>query len=116
MRKFVINIPYELHENKGELFMAKKLSVIFTKGQMKRIKFTKEKIFIDLHGMSKNAAYWFIKCIIGMCQTTTHLVLIHGYKHGTVIKEMIYTYHLSDYITSIFTDKHNMGQTHIIVR
>ena len=95
--------------------MANKLSMIFTTEQMNRLNFSNEEIYVDLHGMGKDAAYWFIKCIIGMCLTTTHLILIHGYNHGTVLKEMIHTYHLSDKISKLYTETGNMGITHIIV-
>lgn len=95
--------------------MAKKLALIFTTEQMERLEFANETIYIDLHGLGCKAAYWFLKCIIGMCMAPTHLIVIHGYNHGTALKEMINTYHLSDKVTSLSPDKSNLGRTHIFV-
>lgn len=48
------------------------------------------KVIIDLHGMSKKNAIRMITNIMVLFRFKFRLEVVHGYNHGTAIKEYIY--------------------------
>ncbi len=95
-----------------------KLKMILPDTDMKRItiknKKGKIKIFADVHGMKVWEAKRFINNILNLIRETMELIIIHGYKHGSAIKEMLQKEFDNGHVTKISPDRDNMGVTHII--
>ena len=70
-------------------------------------------IIADVHGMKCAQAKRFINNIINAIRTTFKLVIIHGYNHGTAIKDMLSNEFTNSHITEKHLDPHNQGVTHI---
>ena len=69
--------------------MEKKLMMVMTKDEMGRIKFNGRLITVDLHGLTSRMAERLIKNIMALDREGYDICAIHGYSHGTAIKEMI---------------------------
>ena len=51
---------------------------------------------VDVHGMTANAAMKFIRNIVALHhRDDIHLTVIHGYHHGTAIKDALHVQHVS---------------------
>ncbi len=72
-------------------------------------------IMVDLHGLNRKSAAKMISNIIAMFMFPFNLVLIHGYNHGTVLKEYI-AYDLNNpRITKKSTPYNNPGITYLTI-
>ena len=95
-----------------------RLSLIFTKEDMKRITIKEKngetKIMADVHGMSVKNAKRFINNIINVVRTAVEIIVIHGFNHGTAIKDMIASGIDNSRVSVISPDYKNQGITHII--
>ncbi len=70
----------------------------------------------DLHRMTRREAKQFIKNMIALLHKNPFtLILIHGYNHGTALKEMLYGEHISDRILSISSPVWNPGESFLSV-
>lgn len=72
-----------------------KMSMVLTKEDMDRICIRKEEnknvvLKADLHKMKYREAERFINNLIALNRDPFELDLIHGYNHGTVLREMIH--------------------------
>ena len=96
-----------------------RLSLILTKEDMKRLKIKErdgvKEITIDLHRMSCSQAKRFINNIINLVRESCRLILIHGYNHGTALKDMIRSDIENSHIEAIMADAHNLGRTDILL-
>jgi len=96
-----------------------RLSMILTKGELERISIGEIKgqtrIRIDLHEMRCAEAKRTINNIIAINREPCVLDLIHGYNHGTALKEMIQTDLDSYRIVSINSNPYNPGETFLNV-
>lgn len=95
-----------------------RLSLILTKDEMNRLNIKEEKgetkIIADVHGMSVNKAKKFINNIINVVRTKLELIVVHGYNHGTAIKDMLANVYTNSHITDKYQDEYNKGVTHIL--
>ena len=70
-----------------------RLGMIFTQTDINRITIketdSKLQVTVDVHGMKCCEAKKFINNIINAVRTAFKLVIIHGYNHGTAIKDML---------------------------
>ena len=57
----------------------------------------------------------FINNITNIIQMAFRLVIIHGYNHGTAIKEMLAQNFSNDYIYKQFPDPRNQGVNHMLI-
>ncbi|MCM1267097.1 MAG: hypothetical protein NC302_04255 [Bacteroidales bacterium] len=73
------------------------------------------RITADVHGMKCYEARRFINNIINIVRVAFQLVIIHGYNHGTTIKEMLAQNFSNDHIYEQFPDPRNQGVTHILI-
>ncbi len=100
--------------------MSEKMLFLFKKEDVERVSEVIEDgrkiIFIDVHGMSVKEADKFLKAIILLDREGNDLCVIHGYVHGTKIKEHIFNEKISDRILDIRTVKYNMGRTMLKVK
>ena len=72
-------------------------------------------IRIDLHGVKKKNAVRMISNIIALIRTDFILEVVHGFNHGTVIKEYIWNEMVNDRITGKRCPANNPGITYISV-
>lgn len=97
----------------------KKLKMLLSKEDIARMKFKnkKNRIIIDLHGMHCREAKRLINniiCIYTYENTKVKLDLIHGYNHGTRLKDMINKEINHNKIEKVEA-KNNPGKTYILV-
>lgn len=97
-----------------------RLKMVLTQSEMNRIKISesrsgKIRITADVHGMKCYEARRFINNIINIVRIAFQLVIIHGYNHGTAIKEMLAQIFSNDHIYEQFPDPRNQGVTHMLI-
>ena len=97
-----------------------RLKMVLTQSEMNRIKISesrsgKIRITADVHGMKCYEARRFINNIINIVRIAFQLVIIHGYNHGTAIKEMLAQNFSNDHIYEQFPDLRNQGVTHMLI-
>ena len=97
-----------------------RLKMVLTQSEMNRIKISesrsgKIRITADVHGMKCYEARRFINNIINIVRIAFQLVIIHGYNHGTAIKEMLAQNFSNDHIYEQFPNPRNQGVTHMLI-
>lgn len=70
-------------------------------------------IKIDLHGLRKKNAERLINNVIAMYRFSFRLVLIHGYNHGTVLKELIWNEYKNERVQRKYSHLGNLGITYL---
>lgn len=95
-----------------------RLRMIFTKDELNRITVSVSAhhtlfIMVDVHGLTCCEARRFINNIINVIQCPFQLEVIHGYTHGTAIKEMLATNFRNVRITERHPDSYNYGVTYM---
>ncbi len=96
--------------------MATRMMMIFTNDEIKRCKIMPDgTIFVDLHEYSEPEAKRFVSNIISLSREPLHLVLIHGYHGGTVLRNMLRGETFKKRCKNIYADKTNEGRTHFLV-
>ena len=95
--------------------MMESMTFILAGDNLKRIMIEDENdeavITLDLHGMDCRTARRVVKSIIAMYRFSFDLVLIHGYNHGTVLKNMLNNSFDNERIISKSTPVYNPGVT-----
>lgn len=95
-----------------------RLSIIFTKDELNRLTFNQDQsgveIIADVHGMKCFQAKRFLNNILNMASYKIKLTVIHGYNHGTAIKDMISNGLGNSHIIQTYNDEKNIGRTFII--
>lgn len=97
-----------------------RLRIVLTNDELDRITVKenasgKLRITADVHGMKCYEARRFINNLIIIMRTAFLLVIIHGYNHGTAIKEMLAHNFSNKHIYEQFPDPRNQGLTHILI-
>lgn len=97
-----------------------KLQMIFTKDEISRLSIketpgTKPQIIVDVHGMKCSQARRFINNIINTIRESFKLIIIHGYNHGTAIKDMLADNFCNSHIAEQYIDPYNQGVTHMLI-
>ena len=73
--------------------MKERMLFLFSNDEVSRIslheKYGKVTIFIDVHGLKVREARRLIKNVISLNREKNDICVIHGFNHGTAIKEMI---------------------------
>ena len=96
--------------------MATRMMMIFTKDELKRCKIRSDgTIYVDLHEYSEPEARKFVSNIMSLSREPLHLVLIHGYHRGTVLRNMLRGDTFKKRCKDIYADKENEGRTHFFV-
>lgn len=72
-------------------------------------------IIADVHGMSCYRARRFILNIINTVHCSFQLVVIHGYNHGTAIRDMLAEDFKNSHIREHHQDIYNQGITHMLI-
>ena len=97
-----------------------RLSMIMTQDELDRIKVSEDsngkvQITADVHGMKCYQAKRFINNIINALRIAFVLIVIHGYTHGTAIKEMLFQNFSNEHISNQYADSYNYGITHMVI-
>lgn len=97
-----------------------RLKMVLTQKELDRISISETgnrriRITADVHGMKCYEARRFINNIINIVRVVFQLVIIHGYNHGTAIKEMLAQNFSNDHIYEQFPDPRNQGVTHMLI-
>lgn len=100
--------------------ITEKFKLIFTSEDFGRITFSETTsgerlITVDTHGMKCSQARRFINNVINLVHAAFHLVVIHGYNHGTAIKDMLADNFENPHITNQYPDPRNLGATHMLL-
>ena len=97
-----------------------RFKTIFTLEELNRIsicEFSNDltNVKVDVHGLKCNQAKRFINNIINLARSAFRLTIIHGYRHGTAIKEMLASNFENDHVLRRFSDTYNQGITHMLI-
>lgn len=97
-----------------------RLELIFTQDEMHRLFIYESsdsilKIVADVHGMKCVQAKRFINNIINIVRSSFRLVIVHGFNHGTAIKDMLAETFKNAHIIERHLDTHNSGVTHMLI-
>lgn len=99
--------------------MTSRFRMVFTDSELNRMTLLTslerevEKIILDVHGMTYREAERFINNVVNMTRGTCVIEIIHGYRHGTTIKEMLRQRFLNPNIKHIIGDRFNLGITYL---
>jgi len=97
------------------------MQLIFTKEEISRVKEkirqngTKE-VIVDLHGLTVKKAQRMLTNLIAIDREGYDILAIHGFNHGTAIKNMISEDLKSARIAGKKSPSHNPGQTIISIQ
>ncbi len=91
------------------------MKIVFTEDDMRRIREYEGKIVVDLHGKKRREAIVFVNNIINLVHHPFEMDLIHGYNHGTVLKEMVLEEQINRRIVNRRCSNDNLGVTHLNV-
>lgn len=97
-----------------------KLRLILSSDELERLMITVTEdniinIVADVHGMKCSEARRFINNIINTARCTVKLEVIHGYNHGTAIKDMLAQDFRNPHIELKYPDVYNRGMTHMLI-
>lgn len=97
-----------------------RLRMVFTDEEISRLTISEVderriRIVADVHGMKCNQARRFINNIINTVRVAFQLIVIHGYNHGTAIKDMLAQNFSNTHITEKHADPFNQGVTHMLI-
>jgi len=96
-----------------------RFEAIFTKEELERISIREEcgieVVVADLHQMSRAAAKRFIKNIIAAVRLAFELLIVHGYHHGTALRDMFRVDFSNSRIKAVVPDFENDGRTILMV-
>ena len=100
--------------------VSSKLSMILTDEELHRIHVSKNTddelmIIAVVHGMTCGKVRKFINNIINVVRAAFQLVIIHGYTHGTAIKDMLANDFDNNHICDRYADSFNYGVTHLLI-
>lgn len=95
-----------------------RLGMIFSQDDIARISIKddgKLQVTVDVHGMKCVQAKRFINNIINSIREAFRLVIIHGYNHGTAIKDMLAENFSNTHIIDQYQDPRNKGVTYMVL-
>ena len=97
-----------------------RLSMVFTQEEINRLTISeideyKIQITADVHGMKCSQARRFISNIINTVRVAIQLIIVHGYNHGTTIKDMLAENFGNTHVTEQHLDLYNQGVTHMLI-
>ena len=88
------------------------INTIFTTEERKRLqKITSDSITVDVHGLSRNGCRHILRNISAVYRGKVRITVIHGYNHGTVLKDAMSDESLLKNRFRTFPSKKNQGVT-----
>lgn len=101
----------------SKIYVENTLKLILTKEELNRItilsKDGKIQVIVDMHQLGAGQAKKLLNNLIVMLRGEFELKVIHGYNHGTVIKEIIWNEYQNHKIKTRKADKNNQGVTYL---
>ena len=91
------------------------LGMLLTKEELNRIKIKGNQITVDLHHLKVKEAKRLLNNIVAINRSSFTMECIHGYNHGTALKEMIQGDFNNKRILSKKSLQHNLGLTELTV-
>lgn len=100
--------------------VATRLKMVFSMRELNRLEITEEmdgtvRITVDVHGMTCHEARRFINNIINLVRIAFRLIIIHGYNHGTAIKDMLAQNFTNTHVAEQHADPWNQGVTYMSI-
>lgn len=97
-----------------------RLRMIFTPEEINRLTIkeignSQLRIVANVHGMKCSQAKRFINNIINTVRIIFQLIIIHGYNHGTAIKDMLAQNFSNTHVAEKHADSYNQGVTHLLI-
>lgn len=97
-----------------------RLRMVFTNEEIERLTISENdekaiRIIVDVHGMKCSQARRFINNIINTIRVAFQLIIIHGYNHGTAIKDMLAQNFSNTHVAEMYLDPFNQGITHMLI-
>ena len=71
-------------------------------------------VVVDVHGMKCVQARRFLNNIIALMEGAFRVIVIHGYNHGTAIKDMLADNFNNKHIMKRLSDPYNHGVTYLL--
>ena len=101
--------------------MRLRLGMVFTKEQMERLSVSSTNdgvvtVRANVHNMTCQEAKTFLKNVIALFRGAFRLIVVHGFHHGTCIRDMISRELLSDKVVRVNRCQWNEGITEIDIR
>ena len=93
--------------------MADKLRLILNKENFDRFSEENGKYYLDVHGLKVYEAKSLIKNVGAFIEPGNSLIIIHGYIHGTAIKDMLSQKCLFNRKHTVENNVFNQGRTNI---
>ena len=100
--------------------MNRRFKMIFTEEQISRIKlvmrndWARKTIVVDVHGLTCKEAERFINNIINVTRASCIVEVIHGYRHGVSIKNMLSKTFKNPRVLLKVTEGANLGVTYLV--
>ncbi len=100
--------------------MKRRLELILPVNEYMRLTFTdldgvSTQMVADVHGMKCYEARRFINNTIAIVRTDFQPTVIHGYRHGTAIRDMLADNFKNSHVREQYQDHFNQGLTHMII-
>lgn len=96
--------------------------MIFTQEDMQRLQIIKtpnsdclSTVIVNVHEMKCYEARRFINNLINVIHIAFTMVIIHGFNHGTAIKDMLAHSFINSHIQNQYLDIHNPGVTYMLL-
>lgn len=98
-----------------------RMTYIFPGENNKRVKVYRNSddevvVAVDVHGMTVDKTQGTLNNVIAMMRGAFQLRVVHGYSHGTAIKEMLYTTFKNARATAFVGMKTNYGESYCEVK
>ncbi len=97
--------------------MSEKIMFLFSKEDVLRISEEivngRRLIVVDMHGMKAKVAKKFLNNLISLNTEGYDMCIIHGYNHGTAIKEIVHNELTNDRIKEKKVYGNNLGRTYL---
>ncbi len=91
--------------------MREQLEMILTRDELMRVRMDGKVLYVDLHGLKVAEAKRLLLNIMAVNRAGYDICAIHGYHHGTAIKEMIQTRLYNQGMVRREVVKNNLGRT-----
>ena len=93
---------------------------LFSKDEISRIKDKVREdgshlVTVDMHGLKAKEAKRFLKNLIAVNREGYEMCIIHGFNHGTAIKEIVNTENLGERVLKRIPVRHNPGATRLML-
>lgn len=99
-------------------YIQNRLSSILSENDMAKISLKSKDgicMIVDVHGMKCFQVKRLINNIINVVRIFFQLIIIHGYNHGTAIKDMLAERCLNVHVINQYVDPYNQGMTHMLI-